>query len=281
MSQTKLLPNEGREHPHHSSMRVEYRALFVLALLLGAGLTFGLMFGLRPVDQSARIATLEATTTHLNAELMSVMMNALTFSTRYVQNGTCKLGFPLDQGPVPVSVAEFSDYVEVEYSLKEIILTQASVPLSVLVFGPTSRPITFPGYTPAPSVPREANLNVYLGLCDPPIVILDAVAQNYDVLSYSYVTASKIVLEPNCVAMSLSEQDSSHCHPEVAIDPFYPSSYSPNAVNLYPINTYGPGQAMMQFIWGHWDYTSLATVYDFVGTNVSFSAPIEFLLPNV
>ncbi len=276
-----LLDGNQKEHPEHRDMRSEYRVLFVAAILLGIALVFGLVFGLRPVDQSARIAELETITTHLSTELMGLMATSLTFTTRYIQNGTCKVGFPLKSGSAVQVIANFSDWVEVNYTLREIYFS-ASVPTTTFTIGATPRPIVFTGYTPPPGAPRENDLQVQIALCDPPIATLDALVQNFDLLAYSYIVASRVEIVPNCVAASLAEHDSSHCTDENGYSPFYSSSFpTPNSFQVFPNNLETPGSANLQFTWGHWDYSSFLNQYDFTGTNIYFSGPLEMLLPSL
>ncbi len=286
-----------------SSMRGEYRTLVATATVVILALLFGLVFGLRQPDNTqlvanltdrvthlenataqlvANVSALSTSNTHLYTEVMSLMVSSLTFSVRHLQNGTCTFGFPPRQGTAVEQLSDYSDYVVLNYTLREILLTPASVPLTILELSATPRPIVFSGYTPPVTLPSENDLAAQLAFFDPPIAILDSLGQIDDNLPYSYVMASRIALNPNCVAMTSLQQDSSHCTEENAYTPRFSSSYpTPNTVRMFTNNNAGPGRAIMQFLWGQWDYTSLVSQYDFTGTTISFTAPLEMLLRNI
>jgi hypothetical protein len=247
---------------------------------VGSTLVLALVFGDKSSDKDARIAALNASNTHLQTELMGLLMTMVTLQTRYVQNGTCAFGFPLNVNSAPQSLGDMSDYVMLNYTLKEVLLA-GSVPLTVLEISATPRPIVFPGYTP-PAAASHNDLQAVLGLFDPPIATLDSLAQSdISVIAYSYTIASRIALTPNCVAMSLSDHDSAHCTEENAYTPAFTSSYpSENAFLIYTNNIEVAGDAQLRLSWGQWDYTSLGTEYNFAGTGVLFTAPLQLTLPN-
>ena len=169
--------------------------------------------------------------------------------------------------------SDFLNHVVLEYLLKEVFLTPAGVPLTVLTIGPTPQPLTFPGWNPPPTQPSENDMVVNLALFDPPINSIDAAAQNFLVAPYSSVTASKIQLTPNCVQ---SEQ----CEGESAFSPRFTGSVPTyNSVYLYPNSLNAPGSGVMGFTWGQKTYSSLVAQYDFVGTNITITDTIEFVLP--
>jgi hypothetical protein len=265
-----------------AAIRTEYRALFVVALLLCIGTTFILVFTTRPDDLGPRLLALEDANAQLAIEVTTLMASTLSFSTRYIQNGTCALGFPLQANTAVQSTADFSDYVVIDYSLREISLTPANVPITILTFGVTPRPITFPGYTPSISSPLQNTLLVEIAQCSPPIATLDALAQNVLPVAYSYTVASRIAITPNCVATTLADHDSAHCTEEVATNPRFASSFpTPNGFNVIPNNLGVDGDAVLQMWWGQWNYGSFLNQYDFTGTNISFTAPLDVQLPNV
>ncbi len=263
-------------------MRREYTTefLIVILLLIITAFGFGFGFGVELVAKDRRIKTLETTVAHNDAEIMDLVMTSLTFTTRYMQNGTCALGFvSLSSGASASSLSDFSDYVFVNYTLKEQFLTQASVPLTVFEISATPRPIVFPGYSNIQ--PNSNDMALLLTLCDPPINQLDSGASEDNVIAYGYTTASKIELEPNCVAMSTGEHNNQHCTEENAYSPRFTSSYpTRNAVHFYTNNLYAPGSATIQWLWGQYSYVDFDSQYDFVGTSVSFTEPIQLLLPH-
>jgi hypothetical protein len=212
---------------------------------------------------------------------MSLLMTSLTFQTRYIQNGTCAFGFPANVDTAVQTLGDYSDYVILNYTLKEILLTPASVPLAVLEISVTPRPIVFSGYTPALTNPKDNDLQAILAFFDPPVATLDTLATNGFNVAYSYVMASRIQIAPNCVG-SLSQHDSLHCTEENAYSPYFSSSYpSPNGVQVFTNNLKVAGDTNMEFLWGQWDYTSFANQYDFTGTTIAFTGTLEMLLPNI
>ncbi len=268
----------------HRRMRREYCTGITVAIVLTLFVTctFALVFGIGSTQKDGRIEVLQQTNAHLEAEVMELMMTALTFSTRYVQNGTCVFGFVHIAASAPQTLEELSDYVVLNYTLKEIYLTSASVPLTVLEISATPRPIVFTGYTPTITLTKYNDLAPMLSFFDPPIAQLDTAAQNFDLIPYSYVTASKIDLIPNCVAASSLEHDSSHCREENGFSPFYSSSYpSTNSIQIYPNNLETTGSAVLQFIWGQYSYADFGSQYDFTGTTVEFESAIQFLVPGI
>lgn len=273
------MSREKKPVSENAKMRREYRTGIAVAILLAliTALVLGLVFGLGSTAKDERIKQLETIVNHNAAELMDVMMHGLTFSTRYMQNGTVVFGYVREQGDSATSLADFNDYVILNYTLKEVFLTQASVPLTVLEISATPRPIVFTPYIPAILFPRQNHLEVTLSLFQPPIAQLDAQAANYLAMPYSYVTASKIVISPNCVAMSSSQQDSLHCRPEAAYSTYQTPFNAPQSFYLYSAFI-GAGNAALAIIWGQWSYASFANQYDFVGTSVEFTAPLQLLI---
>ena len=267
-----------------TNMRREYRIGIAIAIILAltTALVLGLVFCLGSTDKDAKIHALQVSNAHLETELMGLMMNSLTFSTRYIQNGTCTFGYPATIYTRIQTVSDYSDYVTLNYTLKEILLTPASVPLTVLELSATPRPIVINGYTPPAILPQENDLLAILGIFDPPIAPLDTLSQVEYALAYSYIMASRIAISPNCVAMTNGDHNPAHCTQEVAFSPFFSASFpTPNSVTVFTNNLNAPGHSNMQFLWGHWDYSSIANQYDFTGTTLSFSAPIQMLLPNL
>ena len=86
---------------------------------------------------------------------------------------TVSLGFPRIAGIAVVSTADFLDYVTLEYSLQEILLTSTGVPVTMLKISETPRPIVFNGYSPLPTQPRDNDLRMQLALFSPGINLLD------------------------------------------------------------------------------------------------------------
>ena len=190
------------------------------------------------------------------------------------QNGTVKFGFPVQNQAVQ-SESDFSDFVTLNYVLKEVLLSPAGVPATVLQIEKTPRPITFPGRTPTPTQPKDNEMTAQLALFEPGISTLDGISQNFLVYPYSYTTAAKIMLEPNCVA-------SDQCAPESAFSPFFTSSIPTyNSFQVFPNNSGESGTAVLQFLWGQKTYTSIPAQYDFTGTEVSFTDSIELALPTL
>lgn len=274
--------SESEDEAARRNMRSEYRAGIAVAIIIAllVATILASVFGTGSTAKDEKIASLQTSVLHLETELMGLLMTRASIETRYMQNGTCVFGFPTVEDSAPQSVAGMSDYVVLNYTLKEVLLA-GSVPLTVLEISATPRPIVFPGYTPPPAA-NDNDMSPQLAFFDPPVATLDALGENFDILSYSYTVASRIVLTPNCVAMSLSEHDSGHCTEENAFSPFYSGSYpTPNALRIFPNNLHTPGHGTLQFTWGQWDYSSLVNQYDFIGTSIEFSAPIQLTLPNV
>lgn len=250
--------------------------LLLAFLTFGGLLTVGLVLNARIATQDSEIKTLKMDTMHLEMDLMDVMMNLNTpFSTRVLQNGTVALGFPIQPSLAPSSTADFSDYVMLEYTLEEVMLTSSGAPITLLKLSGSPRPIVFNGYTPAPTLPKNNDLRVQLALFSPGITILDSIAQNFLIFPYSSTTANKIILEPNCVL-------SAECAPEAAISPFFSTEFSTfNSVTLYPNGNIAVGRAVLEFIWGQKTYASIPAQYNFVGSTISFNGTIQFQLPHL
>ena len=207
-------------------------------------------------------------------------MNTAPHITRFMQNGTCAFGFPssLFGLPRPSSLTDFSDYVLINYTLTEVLLTPSDIPLTVLEFSKTSRPVVFNGYMPPASSPGSNILKVNIVFCNPPIAYLESLSTNREPIPYSYDTASKIVLSPNCV--SLTQRNNLHCTNE---NGFRPDFYgpTPNSVSTFLTSPVQPvGNAVLEFSWWQWDYSSLANQYSFIGTSISITDPIQMLIPN-
>lgn len=289
-----------------SSMRGEYRVTIATVVALLLALIFGLVFGLRPADNTAAIATiatlstrvsqlenataqlvanisaLATTDAQLHVEIMTLMMSTLSSTVRYMQNGTCAFGYPVVDDSAVQHLSDYSDYVILNYTLKEVLLSPVAIPLTVLEISGTPRPIVFNGYTPPVSLPKDNDLQAILAFFDPPIATLDSLATNGFNLAYSYVMASKLSISPNCVGTSLAQHDSNHCTEENGYSPYFTGSYpSPNSVQIFTNNLKVAGDANLEFTWGQWDYTSLGSQYNFVGTTLEFTGPFEMLLPNL
>lgn len=242
--------------------------LGLLALATLAGLLLvGLLLNSRIESNYNELKTIHA---HLESDVMDLlMMQNLAFQTRFIQNGTVEMGFPLVSGSAPQSTSDFSDYVTLNYTLKEVLLTPASIPLVVLELSRTPRAIQFNGYTPPPALPRNNDLYVELALWSPGIDQLDSLAQNFELLPYSYITASKIQLNPACT-----------CHRPSGFSPFFASSRpSYNSFYLFPNNLPTSGSVVMQFLYGQLTYTSLVDQYNFVGSSVQLTDSVQLLLP--
>jgi len=264
-----------KNKPQEQYDQVPYWLLFLLTLATLIGLlAVGLTLNNRLVAQSSQIKTLKMDTMHLQTDVVSLTMTQnLPFATRIIQNGTVSLGFPRIAGIAVVSTADFLDYVTLEYSLQEILLTSTGVPVTMLKISETPRPIVFNGYSPLPTQPRDNDLRMQLALFSPGINLLDVLTQNFELFPYSSRTASKILLEPNCVF-------STECQPESSLSPFFGSSFPTfNSVNLFSNNNAQPGVAVMEFIWGQNTYASIPAQYDFIGTTVSFNSTIEMQMP--
>lgn len=267
-----------KEHRHH---RRRHRLLGFLLFLAFVGiLVLGLVFGIGGTNTDSRIEALRVANAALHVELMTLTMSSVSYNVTYIQNGTCVFGFPKVAGSAAQSTADFSDYVIIPYSLKEVRLNPIGVPLSVLELGVTPRPIVFNGFTPPAPLPKFNELTPQIALWSPGVSQIDSIAQSSIALvPYSYVTASSIKLTPNCVAMNPMQHDSSHCTEESGFSPFFTASYpSPNSVSVFTNNVGTAGDGVLQFYWGQWNYGSFLNQYDFTGTTVEFTQPLDLLL---
>jgi len=258
----------------------EYRTEFIIALLLSllGLLLVGLILNDRLAGANSQISALQTTTAHLESEVMTlVTMQNLAFQIKYMQNGTCAFGFPKVSGASVQSVDDFTDYVELTYSLKEILLTPASIPLVTLEISATPRPIVFNGYVPPVTLPSLNELKAQLALFSPGINQLDttSISENGFTLPYSYFTASKINISPNCPALG-------QCHKETGFSPRFPSSFPTyNSVLVFPDDTNQAGTAVMQFTWGQLTYSSIGAQYNFAGTSVEFTDKLDLLVKSL
>lgn len=236
----------------------------------------GVLLDHRIRQSDRQISTLKTQNMQLETDVMDLlMMQNLQFETRYMQNGTAALGFPIISGSAVQTEADFMDFVYVNYTFKEILLTPAGIPQTVLEISRTPRPVEFQtsNWMPPVTNPNFNELQLELALFNPGINALDTLAQNFVIFPYSHVTASKIVLAPDCITPNL-------CFPETAFSPRYVSSGPTyNAVQLFPDNTNEPGTAVLQFIWGQYTYASIGAQYDFSGSTIEFTDSIQILIP--
>lgn len=254
---------------------IGFLILFIIGTITGL-ILLGVLLSNRIHASNRQITELKMRTMHLETDVMDLMMmQNLQFETRFVQNGTVAFGVPIINGGAVQTVADYSDYVYLNYTLKEIFLTPAGIPQTILEISPTPRPVEFQlsNYNPPVTQPKYNEIVMQLAVFSPGINSLDVVSQNFDIIPYSHVTASKIALSPDCVA-------SNECQPESAFSPFFSGSVPTfNAVDIFPSNTGVPGTAVLQLIWGQNTYASLGAQYDFSGTTISITDTIQLVLP--
>lgn len=268
------------------------RAGLFLLILLFLGF-FGMLIGfsinssltsedIRQLKQQNQ--QLIASQASLQTNLVMLTMHSVDLSVRYIQNGTCVLGFSKISNLYAINLTDFDNYIYLNYTLKEIYLnnTHTGVPFTVLEIGPTPTPLIFRGYTDITNLDKKENyLRPLIQFFYPPINQLDSFSGSSFYFPYSYTTASKIKLSPDCVA-------SSRCDSENGRAPFLkPNSYYPNTMQLDVI---GEGEytkySILSMYWGQtnyapfFPYTPIINPYNFTGTSIEFTDKLEILLLN-
>lgn len=224
-------------------------------------------------QQNQQLLTSQAS---LETNVIMLTMHSVTSTTRYVQNGTCVLGFAKYYNVAIANLNDFSDYVFLNYTLKEVYLSNG-VPFTVLQISSTPRPVMFKGFLTPP--PNQFNfLNPLIQFFNPPINQLDSLSSYVTYFPYSYVTASKIKLSPDCVS-------SLNCTKEYGDNPYYlTNGYFPNTISLRPRASGAFGNyTVMEFYWGdprNRNPNNPTDIYNFTGTTVEFTDALEILLLN-
>lgn len=250
--------------------------IFLILVVAGLGVAAYITTHNQLSQSQQLIQTLQSRTLQLEMETMELMMTQnQTFQVRYMQNGTVEFGAMLNPTSSAFDVAEYADHVTLNYQLKEVLLAPASIPIHVLEISATPRPVQFTGFVPPLMVPIQNNLVMQFGIWSPPINQLDSLSQNFNYLAYSYITASKIVISPDCPTLGT-------CTPPSGVSPrLLSDSPTNNAFYIFPAapGTGDSGFATLQFLYGQLQYTSLPTQYDFTGSQVQLTDSIQLILP--
>jgi len=271
--------------------------IFLLILILLAFAGFIIAFAVYSGNTNATISQLQQQNQHLIASQASLQtnvvmltMHSVALTTRYIQNGTCIMGF-LKRHRFGFNVDEFQDYVYLNYSLKEIYLnnTSVGVPFTVLEISASPRPVVYNGWedVPVDGMNQPDNsfhaLTLTMQFFNPPISHLDVLSDQAVYLPYSYVTASKIKLSPDCIS-------SKNCTNEHGRSIYRDGAFLPNSIRLFPLGNrpfYG-NYTVMLFYWDDPNNIREANpsgfgggpFYNFSGTSIEFTDKIELLLTN-
>lgn len=265
-----------KEKDKKNAKRFAFAIVIILLLaVLGLGIAAYVTMQTQLQSSSQLIQTLQSRTLQLEMETMELMMTQnMTFQTRYIQNGTVHFGLMKEPTTAAFDVAEYADFVLLDYQLKEVLLSPALISVFVLQLSATPRPVVFPGWATPVTNPTRNNLNVQIGLWSPPIDQLDSLAQNYNYLAYSFNTASKIKITPDCPTLGT-------CLPPYAENPsFVSDNPTKNAFYIFNAGFLGTsGFATLQFRYGQTTYSSIPAQYDFVGSQLELTDTIQLILP--